>query len=178
MIFDELHAANRSFEKYLKNFHRASYIFATLLNNNMQASSHKQFIGLAKEGAKCSKNLSVMVNLDAQTEIFHSEDDVSYTLISVPKQAPTHGEFYFMFQLNRSSIMMMPMNTGFNLTYCAKFVTHRQSAMTGLGQIPFQNLSSYVNKSLWGKATTTLGRLHQTQISCKDGSPNHVGLVL
>ena len=58
----------------------------------------------------------------------HTEDDVTYSTISVPLQEVQSADrnYHFMFQLNHKNVMSLPLVEGTTLIFSGKLLTHRQ----------------------------------------------------
>ena len=70
--------------------------------------------------------------VNAQTSIFHTEHDCTYTLIYVPSQEKKKGEkngtkYHFIFKLKNKENIGIPMYEGITLLFSGKFLTHRQT---------------------------------------------------
>ena len=68
------------------------------------------------------------VCINASTKNWHTENNISYTLVSVPKQDCTKDDIFF-FQLNEKQRIGIPMRAGISLISSMKFLTHRQHCM-------------------------------------------------
>ena len=65
---------------------------------------------------------SICVN--AQTRIFHTEKDSTYTVITVPLQKKKHNRYEFLFKINESNALVFNMLQGlFFLLFCKVFDT-------------------------------------------------------
>ena len=86
--------------------------------------------------------------VNATTSEFHTEYDQSLTYICVPKQKMNGKNWYeFLFKINASTVLSLPMSVGLNLLFSATFLTHRQHCNNQNGHI-FLNFASFSNKKL------------------------------
>ena len=106
------------------------------------------------KGADSMWNMSVCV--DVSTADFHTEKDVSYTLIGVPKQqysnSKRHGNTYqFLFRLNDNNCISLDLLPDISFCFSGTFLTHRQKGndLVKCDDSKFVNLSSYTNYRLF-----------------------------
>ena len=107
----------------------------------------------------CCWNMYICCN--AQTKEFHSENDVGYTLISVPnqnipsfKKTPT-----FLFKLNERKDIGLELTNEISFLYSGLFLEHRQAMTSDQDKkIPFYNVSSYSNRKLFNHLKKSLHR--------------------
>ena len=66
--------------------------------------------------------------VNASTDKWHTENDVSYTLISVPKQ-DCLLEYVFFIQLNSKQRIGIKMKQGVSFMSSMKLLTHRQQCI-------------------------------------------------
>lgn len=99
-------------------------------------------------------NMSVCVN--ASTADFHTEKDVSYTLIGVPKQDHSSTQnigntYQFLFKLNSNNCIALDLTPNISFCFSGTFLTHRQRGNDSVGSDDnkFVNLSSYGNYRLF-----------------------------
>lgn len=101
--------------------------------------------------------LSAYINIDASTKILHTERDLTYTWISVPKQDNVHEMgINFQFCLTRDLSLFLKMSPLTSFAYSGHFVTHRQNHDGGKD---FINISSYGNQRLFFNARKSISRL-------------------
>ena len=90
--------------------------------------------------------------VDGCTEKFHTEKDCAYTCIHVPIQdyainAMMNRKPAFIFQLNESQALLLPLTQPVSLMYNAQFICHRQAYYPESTHTEsFVNVSSYGNK--------------------------------
>ena len=86
--------------------------------------------------------------VNATTAEFHTEYDQSLTYICVPNQEMDGKNWYeFLFKINKSTVLSLPMPIGFNLLFSATFLTHRQHCNNRNKHV-FVNFASFSNKKL------------------------------
>lgn len=98
--------------------------------------------------------LNSNICLNAQTNIPHTENDTSYTIISVPNQ--THfsnkkqqQKTSFEFHINEQKVIVIPMTIGTIFCYSGHLLTHCQQIKNLSNENnPFVNIVSYNSKRL------------------------------
>ena len=86
--------------------------------------------------------------VNATTAEFHTEFDQSLTYICVPKQKMEGKNWYeFLFKINSSTVLSLPMSIGLNILFSATFLTHRQHC-NNRNKHMFLNFASFSNKKL------------------------------
>ena len=97
----------------------------------------------------CQSSLSV----NAVTKEQHTEDNVTYTTISVPMQDTKSADrkYYFIFKLKNKYNVSVPLNEGTTILFSSKLLTHRQTC-NGCeatdDELSF-NFACYGNKKLY-----------------------------
>ena len=95
-----------------------------------------------------------------QTEILHTEDDFTYTVISIPEQEQTAHEPFFMFELMDKYTLGIKMEAGLSFIFSGKYLTHRQVIPDSTSkQGNFINVASYGNKRLYNHIKSTVRRV-------------------
>ena len=93
------------------------------------------------------------LSINAVTKHFHTEDDVTYTIIDIPSQAKRtkSNQYHFLFQFSKKYSIRIPMNIGTTIVFSGKLLTHRQSSMIfdNADDDLFFNFGSYGNKKLY-----------------------------
>ena len=93
------------------------------------------------------------VGINAVTKEMHTEDDVTYTTISVPRQefVSTDRHYHFMFQFGQKYNVSLPLTGGTTLLFSGKFLTHRQTCNVHetTNDELFINFASYGCKRLY-----------------------------
>ena len=102
---------------------------------------------------------SICVN--AITKEFHTEKDVTYTLITVPSQerllSKHNGrETYFLFEINSDNCLGFEMKSGISFLFSGTMLTHKQFSIDGYMDYkdrekidPYYNIASYGNEKLF-----------------------------
>ena len=102
--------------------------------------------------------------VNAETEEMHSEDDCSYTVITVPRQDAMKNkrEYRFMFQLNNQECFAVRMNQPITFMFSGKFLLHKQSCSLhhpkGSDDL-FINFGTYANKKLFNHIRCSFARI-------------------
>ena len=68
--------------------------------------------------------------INAQTTELHTENDCTYTVITVPKQNNKHessDNYTFLFELKKGTTIGLKMSYGTNFMFSGKFLSHRQA---------------------------------------------------
>ena len=94
--------------------------------------------------------------VEGRTDNFHCEDDCAYTFITVPQQQrrlyfhPQH-EPCFLFKINETQTLTLPLHNDLSFIYNASFLTHRQryEPVANKEENMFFNISSYANAKLF-----------------------------
>lgn len=124
------------------------------IGHDLQKSWGDVNLKKVSKGPDSMWNMSVCVN--ASTADFHTEKDVSYTLIAVPKQdhsmAKKMGNTYqFLFKLNENNCISFDLHPNISFCFSGTFLTHRQKGNDSKesDDNKFVNLSSYGNYRLF-----------------------------
>ena len=113
------------------------------------------------------------VSINATTSQFHTEKDVTYTMVSVPRQK-TKGktcdmrkDTVFLFQFNKKHNIGILMKQKISFVFSADMLTHRQSCdqvyacdKRGNTTQPFFNVLCYGNERLYNHIRKSLGRMN------------------
>ena len=91
--------------------------------------------------------------LNAQTQLYHTQPDASYTAIDVPneiipiKPKGATVKAHFEFMINETNTLVVPMYLGLIITYSGYMLTHRQQIYSCDDCLyPFINIVSYNSK--------------------------------
>ena len=110
---------------------------------------------MKKAEDKCSAMWHINICVNVSTGEFHTENDCSYTLISVPKQNTKEqikcgNEYQFLFQLNNNIVIALTLTPDLSFLFLSTFLSHRQKGNDSIenNKYPFVNLSSCGNKRL------------------------------
>ena len=106
--------------------------------------------------------------VEGRTHNFHCEDDCAYTFITVPQQErriythPQH-EPCFLFKLNESQTLTLPLYNDLSFLYNASFLTHRQryEPAVNMDDNKFFNISSYANAKLFNHLRKSFAHLNE-----------------
>ena len=150
--------AIKSFQKIIPNVKK---LICPILNS---AHQFQKEVGDINFREVQSSNLGLWqssICVNAMTRIFHTEKDVTYTIISVPKQNLVCSDMkrkstFFLFRLNNSNCLSIKMNPGISFLFSGTMLTHRQCCVDGYREndIPthgniFFNIASYGNEKLF-----------------------------
>ena len=159
LVASEVAFAVDKFKKYFPNIR---HLIAPLLN----AAYHKQNedgdvnfkLSMTAENGLWQSELCV----DAVTRDFHTEKDVSYTLISVPTQDYDNDtkkkprDTIFLFRLNDTKTVGFKMHQKLSFLFCGAMVTHKQFSEDGYETEMerdsinhFYNIACYGNQRLY-----------------------------
>jgi hypothetical protein len=118
---------------------------------------------------------SMFMNIDYECEEFHNEEDMSYTLLSVPPQEAFKYRdktgVYFQFRFV-DEIVDVSMDVGSVVYFNGYFIEHRQCIKTKEPGKSFINVSAYGNKRLFTNLRSTCKRLLQ---NCDEENDNGKG---
>ena len=163
--------AIKSFRKYLP---RISILISPLLQTGYML---QQNIGNINFKSTISSNEGLWqssININAVTGIFHTERDITYTLISVPehcsdtkrKSKNTRSDTYFLFKINDDKYISFKMVDNLSFLFSGCMLTHKQFCVDqyktlDLNNIlePFYNISSYGNERLYRHMKESLNRV-------------------
>lgn len=93
------------------------------------------------------------LNIDVETLLFHTEDDITYTEISVPRQfngKSIHESLNFLYRLNVEEMLRFTMCEGFHQIYSGMLLSHKQNKKTRTtNEMPMVNMSAYANRKIF-----------------------------
>lgn len=94
--------------------------------------------------------LSAVLCINAATKIAHTEKDVNYTLITVPRQEERKESFthIFQFMFNSDLTINIGMHSCLSFIYSAWMLTHRQQRLRRVNS-EFMNIAGYSPKRLF-----------------------------
>ena len=101
--------------------------------------------------------------INAETTQLHTENDCTYTVITVPKQdiiKESTDEYTFLFDLKKGETVGVKMVYGISFMFSGKYLTHRQAhnESTANKNSVFVNLASYGNSKLYNHIKKTIER--------------------
>ena len=109
-------------------------------------------IGIKKMNASDAGVWQSSLCVNAITKGWHTENDVTYTIISVPFQEVTSKDrdYHFLFKLQSKYTLSVPLKEGTTVLFLGKMLTHRQScnALHADDDQLFFNFASYGNKKM------------------------------
>ena len=104
-----------------------------------------------------------VIAINSETDELHTEHDCSYTVITVPKQDAMLSErhYNFLFSLNSSEYIALPMTDPMSFIFSAKFLMHRQFCNGDHMKRNdyFFNFGSYCNEKLFNHVKKSLNRI-------------------
>jgi len=151
-----LNSARNSIDKLLPFFTSVSAMTRNVIQKNL---NHEVITGI--QSHRCEYP-TAHFNFNARTEIFHTEWDVTYTLIFVPQGFhQTVTDLQFQFRISDDSTVVIGMGSGVTISYAAWLLTHRQQCPLGDSSC-FINCSAYSNKQLFTNARCTFARIHES----------------
>ena len=115
--------------------------------------------------------MSTSICFDAYTEIFHTEKDCTYTLISTPSQERKNlaRNLQFKFLLNEKILLNIPLLEQSTLLFSAYFLSHRQQCDSDTSLPSCINLASYSNYRTFTNLRQSFRRNGQQQQQEQEG---------
>ena len=127
MVARELEAGIEGIAKIAPNIRK---LIAPLINAAYRDQLNKGDINL-KKGASFDSGLwQSNISVNARTASFHTENDYTYTLISIPKQefnSQRKHEYSFLFSIKEKNNISIRLSEGISFVFSGKLLTHRQS---------------------------------------------------
>ena len=152
-------------------FPNISNIICPILNVVNQIETNTVDLNLKKQQTGHNGLWQSSICVNAVTKLFHIERDVTYTLITVPKQKTVKSgckktrETFFQFKLNNDNCIAIPMINQTSFIFSGTMLTHRQFSMDGYmnkkkreSLNPYFNIASYGNEKLFRHIRTSLNR--------------------
>ena len=135
---------------------KITQIISPIVSTAYEMQASKKDINIKEGYASKSGCWQTSICVNATTGKFHSENDCTYTLISVPKQTTTTKEgniynYHFLFSLTSKKKLNIPLYPGISFVFSAAFLSHRQhrNQLTNSMDESFFNVASYGNKRLF-----------------------------
>lgn len=115
------------------------------------------------------------ININATTGLFHTEKDVTYTLISVPEsnsnvksnKLKERAKTYFLFKVNNNLTLSLALSSNLSFIFSGSALTHRQFCVDihkddkdSSKVKPFYNISSYGNERIYRHLRESLDRVN------------------
>ena len=152
-------------------FPNISNIICPILNIVNQIETNTIELNFKKQQTGDNGLWQSSICVNAVTKLFHIERDVTYTLITVPKQKKVksgckkNSETFFLFKLNNDNCIAIPMIDQTSFMFSGTMLTHRQFSMDGYMNKkkrecinPYFNIASYGNEKLFRHIRTSLNR--------------------
>ena len=101
--------------------------------------------------------------INAETTKLHTENDCTYTVITVPEQNKKQNpvdEYMFLFELKKGDTIGIKMCHGISFMFSGKYLSHRQAhnESNSKKNSVFVNIASYGNEKLYNHIKKTIGR--------------------
>ena len=118
------------------------------------------------------------ININATTGLFHTEKDVTYTLISVPEsnsnvksnKLKERAKTYFLFKVNSNLTLSLALSSNLSFIFSGSALTHRQFCVDihkddkDFSKVrPFYNTSSYGNERIYRHLRESLDRVDRNK---------------
>ena len=104
-----------------------------------------------------------VVSVNSQTKQLHTENDCSYSVITVPKQNAMKKKrhYNFMYKLNGNECITLPMNDAMSFIFSGKFLIHRQFCNGDCLEKNdyFFNFQTYCNQKLFNHVKKSTNRI-------------------
>ena len=153
-VADEISISTKDLSKVLP---KITSIISPIVSTAFELQSFKKNINIKEGYASNSGCWQSSICVDATTGEFHSENDCTYTLITIPNQStiksqPAGDNFHFLISLTEKKILNIPLHSGISFVFSAQFLTHRQHRNAYIysnDDDVFFNVASYGNKRLF-----------------------------
>ena len=155
---DELERSVKDISSFLPN---TQSILAPVLDTSFHIQTDYKDLNFKETLASNSGCWQSSICVNAQTKKLHTEDDCTYTLISIPNQnRPKESQvrYDFLFNLTGNDSLNIPLKPGVSFMFSGLFLTHRQNKsieVTAKNDI-FFNIASYGNKRLFHHLRKTI----------------------
>ena len=115
----------------------------------MSQQGINKYNGVIKEDLQLKHYISAHLNINAETGIPHTELDLVYTLLGVPRQSKV-TQICFFIQIDGNRDVWFRMRSGFHILYSAHLLTHRQKVNSFIlnGNV---NISAYTPKRFFSQ---------------------------
>ena len=132
------------------------HLVAPILDLAFKKQASLGSINLQKVQSSCNGLCHSAVTVNAETAEFHTENDCTYTLITVPKQEyklsiKNKRQYSFVYKLKIKENVSIRLTPGLTFLFSGKMLTHRQTCnMLCLPKVePFINFASYGSQKLF-----------------------------
>ena len=162
--YSELNIAQQSLCKLIPLNDLFVMPIITAIHEGMAQSNYKSPLTKTKSTQSGCWNSSICVN--AETQILHSEEDCTYTIIYAPRQKGIMTTYEFNFNFNDRHNLSLSLNSGVSFMFSGLCLKHKQCKFNLHDNELFYNFSSYGNKRLLNHLKQTLDRIINTK--CKE----------
>ena len=109
----------------------------------------QDYEGVMMEDLQLKHYISAHLNINTETGIPHTELDLVYTLLGVPRQSKV-TQICFFIQIDGNRDVWFRMRSGFHILYSAHLLTHRQKVNSFIlnGNV---NISAYTPKRFFSQ---------------------------
>ena len=150
-------------KKALESFSTKSHSIKYFLTTTIDAGDNKYNKLKIKSPLYQNSNIGrgcwkTVICINAQTNELHSEPDVTYTTITVPKQSKLQSKYSFVFKINDNDSICLLMNYGVHFLFSGLFLVHRQKCEMKKDRELFFNFGSYGNNELFTHLRKTMER--------------------
>ena len=161
MVARELEAGIEGISKITPNIRK---LIAPVINVAYREQLKKGDINLNKGALFDSGLWQSNISVNARTASFHTENDSTYTVISIPKQevnSQRKHEYSFLFKIKDKNNISIRLTEGISFVFSGKLLTHRQSCNfpVDMKGETFINFSSYGTKRLFSHIKKPFMRL-------------------
>jgi len=151
MVAKELGAGIDGIAKIIPNIRK---LIAPVINVAHHEQVKKGDINLSKGRSFDDGLWQTNISVNARTDSFHTENDSTYTVISIPKQeanSERKDEYSFLFKVKDKNNISLRLTEGVSFVFSGKLLTHRQSCNfpVNMKGETFINFSSYGTKRLF-----------------------------
>ena len=149
MMNTELKSSVFRTKKVIKHLDK---MVAPVMNIAYNLQAEEGDIGIQKTTASDAGIWQSSLCVNAITKCWHIENDVTYTIISVPTQEMRSNDrdYHFLFKLQSKYTLSVPLKEGTTVLFSGEMLTHRQScnALHADDDQLFFNFASYGNKKM------------------------------
>ena len=164
---EELSSAATKFVRYLRC---AKHLLSPVLKVAYDAQSTWGDINLSNVATSVNGMWQSQICVDASTALEHTENDCTYTVISVPNQdialsRKMRKSLYFVFSISNSESLRIPLTPRISFFYSGLFLVHRQNnPNTNQNGASFVNVASYGNERLFNHIRSSFDRLKRSKV--------------
>ena len=140
-------------------------LIAPIITQGYDLQDKKGMVNLKQIPASKSGLWQTSISVNAQTKKLHTENDATYTIITVPKQEQStqkndKRQYTFLFKLQNKTNMCIKLRSGITFCYSGKLLTHHQTCnMPCSPEVDmFVNFGSYGTQRLYRHMRTSFNR--------------------